>query len=365
MKHRRLWLAGIVIALSLLAAVALAACGEYLGGAVTFPDAQHGWVTGWDDQAQKTVLLRTTDGGETWARAGARSTKQSRGAKIVGWAEFATPTGGVWMVGLNKLLYTTTGGRPWALATVRSLNGRRFTTQSCFSAASFADAAVGWATISKIWIGENGYGQKGGWIARTRNGGATWRIMKAVVGKNVRGGFVDVAAPTRSVCYALKAGDGGGVWVTTDRGVTWKRYFLPVRNRAYIALDFVDAKTGWAVGANGMIAKTTDGGLTWTSQVSGTTEPLHGVCFWNADIGYAVGEQATILATQNGGASWTPQASGIAPDPNIEGDNPILNDVDVVSATEAWAVRGIGWMPGLASALVHTTDGGQTWMLVQ
>lgn len=368
MDRKRIWLACLLAALALPLAIALTACAHVDPmGSVTFPNGHRGWVTGWNGQSAKMVVMRTTDGGASWTCVGAR--RNSRHAYVVSWAEFFTPTRGVWAVDLNKLVYTRTGGRPWKVATVRRANGKRFTTPGYFRAASFANASVGWATITKyVETGGESY-ETGGWIAKTRNGGATWRIQKRVVGKNITqkyaGGFSDVASPTTRVCYALKTGYRGGVWATKDGGATWNRRVLPGDTRTYEALDFVDAMTGWAVGGNGMVAKTTDGGRTWVAQVSGTTERLHGVGFWSADFGYAVGEHGTILATRDGGATWMPQASGIVPDPNVEGDNPIINDVDCVSATEAWAVREIGWMPGQSGTLVHTTDGGQTWTLVQ
>jgi photosystem II stability/assembly factor-like uncharacterized protein len=347
----------LVIALfALIVAVALGACGgPYNFGSVTFADAQHGWVTGWDATAKKTVLSRTADGGATWARVGARSTQSN--APVAGWAEFATPTAGVWSVGLNKLLYTTTGGRPWAVATVRALSGRPFSMTGYFSAASFANELVGYATLVRgnAAVAANG---AGGWVARTRDGGAHWRIKKALGGgKAGYGGFVDVASPTTKTCFALKAGAGagGGVWSTTDGGATWTRHVLPGDTHNYEAIDFVDALTGWAVGADGMIATTTDGGLTWTPQVSGVTERLHGVHFVAANgayAGFAVGEKGVILATQDGGDQWLPQVSGT---------DITLNAVEFVSDTEGWVVAAGGWTPAQPEMLLHTTDAGQTW----
>jgi hypothetical protein len=40
------------------------------------------------------------------------------------------------------------------------------------------------------------------------------------------------------------------------------------------AVDFVSPSIGWAVGYYGTILRTTDGGTTWNSQTSGTTDNL-------------------------------------------------------------------------------------------
>ncbi|HEY5610651.1 MAG TPA: IPT/TIG domain-containing protein, partial [Thermoanaerobaculia bacterium] len=75
-------------------------------------------------------------------------------------------------------------------------------------------------------------------------------------------------------------------------------------------LFFVDANVGYAVGGNGTILKTTNGGSSWSLQSSGTTNPLRAVHFRDANIGWAVGDAGIIVVTVNGGATWAPEASG-------------------------------------------------------
>jgi photosystem II stability/assembly factor-like uncharacterized protein len=72
-----------------------------------------------------------------------------------------------------------------------------------------------------------------------------------------------------------------------------------------------DANHLWAVGSIGLfdidqasIAASSDGGFTWTDQAAPTGEPLNGVWFVNARTGWAVGENGTILRTPNGGTTW-------------------------------------------------------------
>jgi hypothetical protein len=59
----------------------------------------------------------------------------------------------------------------------------------------------------------------------------------------------------------------------------------------------VDANTGTVVGEYGAIVRTTDGGSSWTIQVSGTTQTLWAVSFTDVNNGTAVGEGGTILRT--------------------------------------------------------------------
>src|SRR5438094_3098479 len=73
---------------------------------------------------------------------------------------------------------------------------------------------------------------------------------------------------------------------------------------------FVDANTGTVVGEYGTIVTTTDGGNSWTIQVSGTTQNLWAISFKDSNNGTGVGEGGTILGTTDGGANWVSQISG-------------------------------------------------------
>jgi photosystem II stability/assembly factor-like uncharacterized protein len=77
---------------------------------------------------------------------------------------------------------------------------------------------------------------------------------------------------------------------------------------------FTDADNGLVVGARGTILRTTDGGITWTRQISGTTEDLNQVFYANSDTGYVVGGESfppfqggIILRTTDGGVTWAKQ----------------------------------------------------------
>jgi photosystem II stability/assembly factor-like uncharacterized protein len=67
---------------------------------------------------------------------------------------------------------------------------------------------------------------------------------------------------------------------------------------------FINNNTGFIVGANGVVLKTVDGGLSWSASYP-TTHNLHAVTFVNTTEGWAVGENGTILHTTNAGTNWT------------------------------------------------------------
>ena len=98
-----------------------------------------------------------------------------------------------------------------------------------------------------------------------------------------------------------------------------------------------------AVGDNGTILATTDGGKTWAGEASPTTQTLRAVHCANTTNCAAVGDQGTILTTTNGGASWTNRSSGTA-----------TQLLGVFS--DAIAIFAVG-----PSTILLSTDGGATW----
>src|SRR5947208_16010443 len=108
--------------------------------------------------------------------------------------------------------------------------------------------------------------------------------------------------------------------------------------------SFVDANTGTVVGEYGTIVRTTDGGNSWTIQVSGTTQNLWAVSFKDSNKGTAVGEGGTILGTTDGGANWVPQTSGTTLQ---------LRGVSLSDANTGTAV-------GEGGTILRTTDGGNS-----
>ena len=110
-------------------------------------------------------------------------------------------------------------------------------------------------------------------------------------------------------------------------------------------LTFADASTGWAVGTNGTIVATSDGGTTWASQDSGVSLDLCGIDAVSATTAWTVGDHGTILKTMDGGQTWTPQESG---------STALLLSVDFVNDTTGYVVGDTG-------VILKTIDGGSTW----
>ena len=111
-------------------------------------------------------------------------------------------------------------------------------------------------------------------------------------------------------------------------------------------IQFVDAKTGWAVGPNAEILATVDGGKTWNGQYRGPLKVV-GVQFVDDKHGWAVGEKG-LLRTMDGGGSWQPIS------------DQAFSTVQFVTRSIGWAIRSGSYQPA-PRQLVKTEDGGQTW----
>ena len=134
----------------------------------------------------------------------------------------------------------------------------------------------------------------------------------------------------RSVSFAPDSqrgwavGKDGRIIKTTDGGSTWEEktvHASPIED--FNAVHFVDDNKGWAVGNNGAIVKTTDGGITWSGSRAGLSVDLHSVMFVGNPVGGAVGADGTVLSSDDAGASWTQQNGIIDQNTVWQSDQPI------------------------------------------
>lgn len=125
----------------------------------------------------------------------------------------------------------------------------------------------------------------------------------------------------------------------------------PVRSgviSTLLAVDFVDPDHGWAVGQNGTIIATSDGGKTWQAQESGFELTIRSIDFVDNRTGWAVGHLGLILHTTDGGQTWTVRGREAA----LELD---LIHVSFTSPDAGWIVTERGGFT------LKTADGGTTW----
>lgn len=214
-------------------------------------------------------------------------------------------------------------------------------------------------------------------ILRTIDGGETWIRMNTgstyVMNKlQFLDAFTGWALGATST--VIKTTDGGQSWTTQTTGI----------GAGLNDLHFPTANIGYVVGPNGFLRKSTNGGSTWTTISSGSTQTLYGVWFVDANIGYMVGNGGTIRKTTNGGSSWTSVYSGSDPfrkvwfsDANngyVLAFNKILRTTNgggswsVYDAPSNYVLTRMqfispnkGFAIGDPNVLIKTEDGGQTW----
>jgi photosystem II stability/assembly factor-like uncharacterized protein len=285
---------------------------------IFFIDRNNGWAAGSRSYAPELwgqVILHTTDGGDTWQPQYESPPDMddlfSYTHRIDQIRFIDDQTG--WAVGGSRqyyesgwvqkgaILHTTNGGQDWQLQGDTLYESRHLE----FFALEIIDANTVWA----LWAGNNS--EENIQLARTDDGGATWQWVDT--------GFKGLM----SIGFAIVQGD----------------------------LAFADAQNGWAVGGQGQVLRTSDGGLTWTQQtLSDFPNRTLAVTFAGGkDKGFVAGEG--LFGTTDGGANWDQ-----------------LLQADLYGGTDNHAIAFLdaetGAMAGASGRLLVTSDGGAHWRLL-
>jgi photosystem II stability/assembly factor-like uncharacterized protein len=139
----------------------------------------------------------------------------------------------------------------------------------------------------------------------------------------------------------VAVGRMGGIYLSEDAGKSWSQAGVPV-SVDLTAVHFPSERQGWAVGHDGVVLRSTDGGRNWRLLLDGRraatqmqayyerqpasddamvaaaleesrrfaqedgARPFLDVWFEDEKLGYVVGAWGLILRTQDGGESWEP-----------------------------------------------------------
>lgn len=126
-------------------------------------------------------------------------------------------------------------------------------------------------------------------------------------------------AGTRLVAVGMR----GHIVYSDDRGQSWIQARVPVSSDL-VAVYFPSPSQGWAVGHDGIVLHSADGGVSWTRQLDGRSaaallaqpgagaadvlpdKPFLDVWFENEQRGFIVGAFNFIFRTEDGGKTWQP-----------------------------------------------------------
>jgi photosystem II stability/assembly factor-like uncharacterized protein len=285
------------------------------------------WASG-----QRGTVIRSTDGGLTWALASiadaASSDVRAIHARSASVAHAASTNGRIWR--------SIDGGRTW------SLRYQASDTSVFLDAIAFYDDRRGLALGDPI----------GGhfFILVTTDGGETWReALKESRPEAVAGEAAFAASGSSLVIVGNRAwiGTGGAatrVYYSDDAGRHWRAAAVPLASGApskgIFSLSMVDFRRGIAVGGDyqqadstrGNAAVTGDGGRTWRPASVAPRGYRSGVSAARRSgsvIAVATGTNGTDVS-RDGGLSWLPL------------DSLGFNAVQFTSAGIAVAVGGGG-----------------------
>lgn len=150
-------------------------------------------------------------------------------------------------------------------------------------------------------------------------------------------------------------------------------------------IDFSSPSVGMVVGNSGVIRKTVDAGLNWTTSNSGTSYDLNGIAYLNGSTYLAVGKNGTIIKTTNAGTSWMTVNSGTTNDLTgifVNGLNIYVTGVNgtiliSTNSGNAWTPTNtgisfklnkiffvsdlVGYAVGDGGTILTTVNAGQAW----
>jgi len=308
-------------------------------------------------------IYRTTDGGSSWVEVA------SPGPRLNGLTFVDASTG--YAVGHNTtILKTIDGGLNWTPKPAAGVPALELTSISCAG-----------ATTCVI---TNANGDR---LLRTVDGGDNYDSV-------VPSDEPIYAAAFASATRVVAAGSFGATVVSNDAGMTWSRVgsrivALGQTSAGQGGFDHVNAtnaQVAVAVGSEGQLARTVDGGANWFEVGVPTAETIVDAVFPTTDVGFAIDVEGGAFKTQNGGQSWsilnpgTPTAAHavLAPDPSqvlLVGPQGVrlstdagehfdaVKDKDVQKATltGADAVGGDALFAFGPKALVFSSNGGEGW----
>lgn len=289
---------------------------------VFFVTPERGWYVNGAGRIYKTV-----DGGKSWVK---QLDKPGTYFRCIAFLDekrgFAGNIGPDYFPGVTDtmpLYETRDGGATWSAVT--NLRGPRVTGLCAIEIVRQPFINAGQLEERRtIWAG----GRVGGpaLLLRSDDDGASWEStdLSAQCGMildvkfvSAKVGFVCAASSSevqKSHALILMTRDGGKTWVKKYESsrlyeLTWKGSF-PSENVGYVTIQSYNPDKA---ASQRYVAKTSDGGETWTEVplIEDARVREFGIAFADENHGWVGGLQ-TSFETTDGGKSWKPVAMGVA-----------------------------------------------------
>jgi len=243
-----------------------------------------------------STLAKTTNSGNNWFTV-FRDTNQSP-PTILGSVYFTSSDvgyigAGLYSNGDGRLFKTTDGAVSWNELSFDNINGYPFSMY-------FSNELTGNAAVSNKAI-------------KTTNGGINWTQHNSSFAPSFLLSLFFIDQNTGYACGGSPPFPGQSfIMKTTNAGDNWNTLLNRYGNNDYDlnSIYFPSSNIGYAVGSSllgigfidtlSIILKTTDSGIKWGFQNSPHIA-LRSVYFFDPDTGFAVGMNGTILKTTDGG----------------------------------------------------------------
>lgn len=240
-------------------------------GNIQFPDPSIGYVSGYSS-ATGSILLKSTDGGVTWARTAVLPDT------FLSSICFLDADTGFYAGEYGIIMKTTNGGQSWS---------RKKAGNGDFWDVTFTTYRIGYASgVPDVY--------------KTTDGGVTWAI--SLSGAN--GVSINFLNDTLGLI-----GTQNGYSTTVNGGTTWSSHSSPTGS-GFTDVLVIDPNMFYAVDHAGHFLKSTNGGVTWTVKDLDPPNALRGLWAIDAMIIFVVGDGGQIWQSENGGENWARESSG-------------------------------------------------------
>ncbi|GIW43543.1 MAG: hypothetical protein KatS3mg077_0825 [Candidatus Binatia bacterium] len=288
-------------------------------------------------------ILRTSDGGFTWTLIPSGTQEALYRVRFVG-----ADRG--WICGQDGvILHTEDGGLSWS----RQNSG----TNAYLFSIYFVDPQFGWAVGDKSLA------------VHTRDGGHTWTLHKITSAVREELSADEALAEQDPILYDVyfrdrehgwvsgefgrlfQTTDGGHTWIARERSLLGEEIVDPLSIPTFFGVHF-NAQEGIAVGLEGKVARSLDGGVTWKLDTVESpvplTDPLFAPFLFPGGRGWIVGASGQVLVRPNTGEPWRPASLGM--------------EIATWLRSVTWWNDQIGWVVGGYGLILTTRDGGRTWL---